>query len=211
MNTEQQLIENIGLWCGIEPQNIPDEILDDESLANYCYTILDNESLEDFSNALKQLNPNFNTEIIQIILNNLHQENYYLPEWLDKESFNKKIQVILENLLFSELNSNIQQELNKENMEITNQVPTISGQWCLLTVRQWKRETFLRCLDNDIQRKQLQELMLEIIAPEESVYQDMVLIRISNFSEARSHLQQVEYFQSIQRLKPNEVSRMLNR
>ena len=211
LNREHQLIENIGLWCGIDTQNIPDEILDDESLANYCYTILDNEPVEDFFNALKQLNTNFNTETIQIILNNLHQENYYLPEWLDQESFNKKIQVILENLLSSESNSNIQQELNKENMEITNQVTTISGQWCLLTVRQWKRETFLRCLDNDIQSKQLQELMLEIIAPEESVYQDIVLIRISNFSEARSHLQQIENFQGIQRLKPNEVSRMLNR
>jgi hypothetical protein len=96
-------------------------------------------------------------------------------------------------------------------METTKRVPSISGQWCLVTVRQWKRETFMKYLNNDIQRKQLQELMLEIIAPEESVYQDMVLIQISNFSEARIYLQQIEHFQSIQRLKPNEVSQMLNR
>ena len=95
-------------------------------------------------------------------------------------------------------------------MEITEQ-PLTSGQWCLVTVRQWKRGSFLKYLDNDINRKHLQELILEIIELKESVYEDMVLLRISNYAEARSQLQQIEHFQNIQRLKPNEVSRMLNK
>ncbi len=96
-------------------------------------------------------------------------------------------------------------------METKNQVTTISGQWCLVTVRQWKRESFLRYLDNDIQSKQLQEIILEVIKLQESVYQDMFLIRISDFSEAKTYLQQIDHFQSIQRLKPSEVSRLIDK
>ena len=87
---------------------------------------------------------------------------------------------------------------------------TISGQWCLVTVRQWKREAFVRYLNNDLEKKQLHELILEIIEPEEAVYDNMLLIRIANYIEARKVLQQIDHFQGIQRLKPNEVSRMLN-
>jgi len=96
-------------------------------------------------------------------------------------------------------------------MEPSNQAAAISGQWCLVTVRPWKRETFLKYLDSDIQRNNLQKIFLEIIAPEESIYQDMVLIQNSSFIEARKHLQQIDHFQGIQRLKPNEVSRMLDK
>ncbi len=95
-------------------------------------------------------------------------------------------------------------------MESTNQSLN-TGQWCLVTVRQWKRGSFLKYLNNDIDRKHLQELILEIVELEESVYEDMVLLRISNYTEARSQLQQIEHFQNIQRLKPDEVNRMLNK
>ncbi|MCC0176191.1 hypothetical protein I4641_04270 [Waterburya agarophytonicola K14] len=96
-------------------------------------------------------------------------------------------------------------------METTDISPAISGQWGLVTVRQWKREAFLRYLENDIESKKLQEIFLEIVEPEDPVYENMVLIRISNYAEARGHLKQVENFQDIQRLKPTEASRMLNK
>ena len=97
-------------------------------------------------------------------------------------------------------------------METSNQPPTTSsGQWCLVTVRQWKREAFLKYLENDIESKKLQDVFLEIVEPEDAVYENMVLIRISSYSEARSHLKQVENFQDIQRLKPDEAKRMLNK
>ena len=96
-------------------------------------------------------------------------------------------------------------------METTDKSPVSSGQWCLVTVRQWKRESFLKYLENDINSKKLQELILEVIELEESVYENMVLLRISNYSEARNQLKQIDYFQSIQRLKSSEANRMLNR
>ena len=134
-----------------------------------------------------------------MILTHLYQNNFYLPQWLERDSLSQKIQKILEVLLSSQSTYSTTLEPNIENMKSIERVTSVSGQWCLVTVRQWRRETFLRYLDNDIQRDRLQETILEIIAPEESVYQDMILIRIGNFAEARNHLQRIDYFQSIQR------------
>jgi hypothetical protein len=86
-----------------------------------------------------------------------------------------------------------------------------SGQWCLITVQPRKRDSFIKYLNNDIAKKQLQELILETVTLEEKVYEDMILLKISNFIEAKTHLQQIDCFQNIQRLKPNDVSRMLDR
>ena len=96
-------------------------------------------------------------------------------------------------------------------MTTTDRPPVISGQWCLVTVRQKRRESFLSYLDIDIKRKQLQELILEVVKPEDSVYENMVLIRIGNFAESKIHLQKIDHFQSIQRLNDKDVRRMLNR
>ena len=95
-------------------------------------------------------------------------------------------------------------------METSSQSSVTSGQWCLITVRQWKREAFLKYLANAIDTKKLEELILEIVELDEPVYENMVLLRVSNYGETRTQLAQVEHFQNIQRLKPNEVSRMLS-
>ena len=88
---------------------------------------------------------------------------------------------------------------------------TVPEQWCLVTVRQWKRDSFVKYLHNDIKQKQLQQLITEVVEPEEPVYDNMILLRISSYPEARKALQQVEFFQGIQRLKPNEAKRMLDK
>lgn len=96
-------------------------------------------------------------------------------------------------------------------METTNLPTDTSRQWCLVTVHQWKREAFLKYLENDINKKKLQELILEVVELEEVVYENMLLLHISNYVEARKELKQVEHFQDIQRLKPNEVERMVGK
>ncbi|GFE71861.1 hypothetical protein [Chroococcus sp. FPU101] len=75
--------------------------------------------------------------------------------------------------------------------------------WYLLTTRSYKRDLFLKYLEQSISEKQLQELIPLTIAPVDAVYQDMVLIQLKDFKEARSYLQQVEYFQ---RLEPKPIS-----
>ena len=211
LNRNGQTIENIGLWCGIEPRNIPDEINNNEALANYCYTILDNEPLADFSAAIEELEVDFDRERIQIIIESLYSDNCYLPEWLDKDGLTEKIQKILASLLQPETLETNDIVAEEENTDEVTQVSTISGQWCLVTVRPYKRELFIRYLNSDIEQQQLQQLILEIIEPKESVYSNMILLRISNFAETRTLLQQIDYFQAVGRLDIKQVNRMLNR
>lgn len=94
-------------------------------------------------------------------------------------------------------------------MNDVDPVQVVSEQWCLVTVRQWKRESFVKYLQNDIEQQQLQQLILEVFEPEEAVYDNMVLLRISNYPKTRKVLQQIEFFQGIQRLKAAEAKRML--
>lgn len=92
-------------------------------------------------------------------------------------------------------------------MSDTDGIQTV-GQWCLVTVRQWKRDSFVKYLHNEIEKKQLESLIIEVFEPEEPVYDNMVLLQVSSYLEARKALQQVEFFQGIQRLKPDEAKRM---
>jgi predicted methyltransferase len=94
-------------------------------------------------------------------------------------------------------------------MNDAEQDEIIVEQWCLVTVRQWKRESFIKYLHNDIQQQQLQQLIIEVRELDEAVYDNMVLLRITNYPEARKILQQIEFFQGLQRLKPEEAKRML--
>lgn len=87
---------------------------------------------------------------------------------------------------------------------------TVADQWCLVTVRQWKRESFVKYLQNEIATQKLEDAFLEIVEPEEAVYDNMVLLRVTSYPVTRKVLQQIEFFQGIQRLKPQEAQRMLD-
>jgi hypothetical protein len=54
-------------------------------------------------------------------------------------------------------------------------------------------------------------LILAVEAPQESVYEDIVLLNLSDFKAAYNQLQKIENFQSIERkpLRSEQVSRML--
>ncbi|MBD2138048.1 chromosome segregation ATPase [Anabaena sp. FACHB-1237] len=84
--------------------------------------------------------------------------------------------------------------------------------WYLLTVRSKKREVFLKYLHIAIAKNQLQEIIIDIKSPADAVYQDIVLLNLSNFKNAYSHLKEIECFQNIERkpLQPAQVKRMLS-
>ncbi len=87
----------------------------------------------------------------------------------------------------------------------------VSGNWYLASVRARKRDLFLKYLKMAITQNKLQELILAVEVPEETVYEDIVLLNLSNFKAASTHLQKIENFQSIERkpLNAEQVSRML--
>jgi hypothetical protein len=87
----------------------------------------------------------------------------------------------------------------------------IVNNWYLLSVRAKKREVFLKYLDIAITQKQLQEIIVEIKIPSDSVYENLVLINTANFKDACARLKEVEGFQSIEPkpLPLSQVSKML--
>ncbi|TAF10657.1 MAG: chromosome segregation ATPase [Nostocales cyanobacterium] len=87
----------------------------------------------------------------------------------------------------------------------------ISNNWYLLTVRSKKREVFLKYLKFAIDQNKLEELFIDIKIPQDAVYEDMVLLNLSNFKTAAAHLKRVECFQNIERkpLQSEQVNRML--
>jgi len=85
------------------------------------------------------------------------------------------------------------------------------GNWYLLSVRAKKRDLFLKYLKMAIAQNNIQEVIVDVKTPQESVYEDIILLNLSNFKTAFTHLQKIEYFQSIERkpLQLEQVSRML--
>ncbi|WP_341529490.1 chromosome segregation ATPase [Nostoc sp. UHCC 0302] len=89
--------------------------------------------------------------------------------------------------------------------------PPVNGNWYLLSVRSKKRELFLKYLKLAITQNNLQEVILDVKSPQESVYEDIVLVNLSNFKTAYSYLQKIDCFQNIERkpLQLEQVSRIL--
>ena len=87
----------------------------------------------------------------------------------------------------------------------------ISGNWYLLSVRSKKRDSFLKYLNLAINQNNLQQIILEVKIPQDAVYEDIVLLNLSNFNTANSQLQKIEHFQGLQRkpLPLEQVSRMI--
>ncbi len=86
-----------------------------------------------------------------------------------------------------------------------------TNNWYLVTVRSKKRDVFLKYLNLAISQNQLQDLVIDIKNPQDAVYQDIVLLKTSNFKTAYIQLKKVECFQNIER-KPlglAQVNRML--
>lgn len=99
---------------------------------------------------------------------------------------------------------------NKQSSEPI-EPPSFQENWYLVSVRAKKRELFLKYLRMTIQQNQLQELILAVEIPQEQIYENLVLLNLSNFKAASTHLQKIENFQSIERkpLNIEQVHRML--
>lgn len=85
------------------------------------------------------------------------------------------------------------------------------GNWYLVTLRPKKREVFLKYLDTEIEKSKLQDVILAIETPETSIYEDIILLNLSDFQTASIHLKKIQYFQRIERqpLKLEQVNKIL--
>lgn len=213
----QQLPKLLGLWCGSGQYDLPEESNHNEDLANYCYTILgNNESIEELLDAVKKLNLDLNRIHLKSLIENLENHQYHFPDWLDGKILKTKLNKLLESLNPSSKKV-VKDSLKIEKLSVVKHSKgqhsqmVEKGNWYLATVRSQKRNLFLKTLDNALKANQVQEVILEIQTPKDSVYKDMVLLRLSNYKTALTHLQTLEYFQAIERrpLSREQVDRML--
>lgn len=90
----------------------------------------------------------------------------------------------------------------------------IKGTWHLVTLTQAsKRELFCKQISHLIKQENLQDLIMRVEMPKESVYQNLVLLQVSSLKTVRDRLQQLDTDQKIKidpkPLTPEQVSRML--
>lgn len=210
----QQLPENLGLWCGNNQYDLPEEANENERLENYCYTVLGNrESVEDFLKAVKTLRIDFDRQQIQTTIQSIENHQYYFPDWLEPKSLLSKLKE-----LFKVLNKlplkpveppKVQTQAKPTKTQPTQEV--VTGTWYLVNTRPRKRDLFLKCLKIAIEHNKLQSLILETKVPQNSVYEDIVLLNLSDLKTVHFHLQRIDGFSSLERrpLKPEQFSQML--
>ncbi|MHC5830815.1 MAG: hypothetical protein ACYT04_86410, partial [Nostoc sp.] len=92
----RKLRHNLGWCCNSNQNDLPDETLENEDLADYCYTILDNESVSDFVKSANKYD--YDPYLLQTAIDSLKNLPCYLPEWLQINSLTEKLQAIVENL-----------------------------------------------------------------------------------------------------------------
>ena len=206
LHSLQQSPKNIGWWCGISKTYLNQV---DKGLENYCYNILNNEPLEEFVNIIEALNIDWDLQWLQITINSLINQtsNYYFPEWLNYDGLVKKLQFLIQP---SELLKTIEDSINTQKP--SNLLETNKDSWYLLTLTHHsKRKIFCKQLTIALERDKLQSLFLNVAIPSEAVYQDLVLLELSNFKTGRNYIQNLEYVKRLDSkpLQLNQVNQML--
>jgi hypothetical protein len=210
----QQLSENLGLWCGNNQYDLPEEANDNEGIENYCYTVLGNrESVEDFIKAVRTLRIDFNRQHIQTVIQSLENHQYYFPNWLEPNSLLGKLKGLLKilNELPIEKIETPQDKAQAQSTETQPAKEVVTGTWYLVNTRPKKRDLFLKCLKIAIEQNKLQSLILEAKVPQDSVFEDIILLNLNGLKIVHPHLQRIDGFSKLERrpLKPEQLSRML--
>jgi hypothetical protein len=88
----------------------------------------------------------------------------------------------------------------------------VQRNWYLVTLTQVsKRELFCKQILHAIEQEKLQDVILRVEMPKESVYQNLVLLETTSFKALRDRLRQLDYDPKIspKPLTSDQVNRML--
>ncbi len=194
-------LQDLGCWCGSDQKDLPILANEDDDLANYCYTILGNESTESFIAASQKLA--INRQKVKSILSSLQLNTYVFPDWLNQVSLREKLEAL--------------QTISHPTEPIISNPPPppppIDRDWYLIHIAPYKRETFHTLLKSKLHSNEFKVLILEVGIPQDSVYRDLILVRSPSFKNVRSILSQIAGFQKIESkaLTTDQVNRMLGR
>lgn len=214
--SSRQMPQQLGWWCGSHQSDLPAEIEATDFLENYCYTILGNEAVEDFIKAAKALNLDLECQWIQTVIQRLQdqEKGYHFPGWLKPDALLEKLQALLQQQRSqTELTLRFQttEVVKKPDTEEQSKV-SVKGNWHLVRLTQEnKREFFYKQMKIALEQDKLHDLILRVEMPEEVVYQNLVLLELSNFKAVRDRIQQLRYVQRVEPkpLTPEQVNQML--
>ena len=97
LNGQEQVEAKIGFYYTGGQNDLPKAGSGNEDLENYCYTILGNEPMPDFQNAVERLSVSFDTEIVRSAIDSLKtSDRHLIPEWLDRNGLIEKLHLLSE-------------------------------------------------------------------------------------------------------------------
>jgi hypothetical protein len=97
LNAQEKVEAKLGFHCIGARNDLPEAALDDEYLENYCFTILGDESVEDFQKAAEELDICFDVDLVKGAIDSLKaSDNHVLPEWLNKQGLISKLDTLFD-------------------------------------------------------------------------------------------------------------------
>lgn len=179
LDSSQKQSQNLGWWCGSNQYDLPDEALDDEALENYCYTILGNESVQDFLNAAEKFD--YDCQWIETVVESMNLP-YHLPEWLNPDALTQKLKTLIQSL-----NHHVeyliapQKATNSGVFKKGNLLPDEKQRnWLLLKLcKPNKRQLVIRLIQDIVERNKLQNQILKIETPKEWAYKDSLFLEVN--------------------------------
>jgi hypothetical protein len=209
-------LQDLGCWCGSNKyESLPNLAETDGDLERYCYTILDNESIENFINASN--NFGVNHQRIRSMLSSLQTNPYYFPEWLNRESLQGKLEAYIKIPISSidTIPPPVDPPVIPLPPKILSRICSINGispsKWYLIETKPYRRDIVYTQLDLLRRQHNLQNVIQELGIPKRSEYIDYILIRLSNYELGLPYLEKIEGFKKICKPRPDEVNKMLER
>jgi len=185
---------NIGWWCGSRQYDLPDEAQEDQVLANYCYTILDDEAVLDFVNATQ--NFDYDYQWLKTVIDSLHNLPHQFPEWLHLNSLNEKLQALFTTLKTEFKNPSLSEKKTVLGKAKPNNstLKTTRSIWLLVRLTNpKKRELVYKRIQIIIAKYKLQNEIASIPILNSIIYNDILLLECSNYEIVSPYFQHIEY------------------
>jgi hypothetical protein len=222
LQSDSEAVENLGWFCDSGQNDLPVSAHNKDELANYCYTILGNESTQDFITAIEQLQSDLSIEWIETLVQSL-QKPSKLAAWLDQESLKEKLLALLQTRRGEKTEKTVPHVVTVEISpaplpQILKLKPAQKtefhsiGKWYLVETASRKRDLF--CTQLLGKREEMRRA--GIVSFEKCVgtdYSNHLLIEATDFANAHSLLSEIHFFKKIepQSLRQTDVDRMLGR
>lgn len=202
---------SLGWWCGSDQYTLPDEALEHEDLENYCYTMLGDESVQQFVNAAEKFD--YDYQFIKTVSDSLQNLSCHFPEWLKINSLNQKLQSLLESLKI-EPKSLALEKLSLPKIQQNNNVNLIATDiqrnWLLVTLAHpHKRKFVIDRIYKTLENCKLQAKILNLKIHKEKCLNNVLFLECSNPEVVVSYIKSLEYIQKIETMKQKDIQKIL--